>query len=782
MSRRRLSTAIPLTLFGITLVTGLVGWSGYHLGADGRPAWGDALYNTLLAFTGDGSYLEATSDGPPRAPREDPWLRVARFTGLATTISAVIGLLAAFIGGRMLRGLAGLLRGHSVVIGASGFAVDHAARGGLVTVFDTGDALDRLPPGRRSLRLADNMGAPGTGWSLGRKPAQVVFGAADSITNVERARAWLSGVPERRRGKARLVLRVEDKSVARDLDLLYPEFAKAALISRAETVARALVTSMAPTALAEIRGRKRVHVALVGLGSVNLAVAEELVLRCHHPLQGRLRATVVDRDPAAALARLRAQRPDLLNPDFEPDGPEFAFVEMDALECCAGGAADELFAAETAVPITAIVVAAGEDTRNAGIAMRLRQLQVERLRLRAPIYMRSDSQTSIAAAIPDDLTGGIVPFGGRILDAEDIELDRIHHDLARTVHETWRGSPDVTRSPANAWDALSEPHRRSSYRAALFAVELFRASRLAPSPASPLSGLRVHPVAARAVLGDEALIEDLARTEHRRWNAERRAEGFRHSGGGPRDVEKKLHPLIVPFDDLLPDQRRKDERNVREAFRCGVQRHEEAPASDCWRRTLRVGVIGSLRADEETLGPQLREAFEALLERTASPEARTLEVVTPNAPGFDRIAALHLARSWRRRFGRPARILLMNAARPSLVDRIAAEHIGARPLANLEDEEVDALLRPLRAQSSALHALQQDGHLVQTMDLRPLGMSDAELDADRAAYEQTIMGVQAAVLALADEMMFDTANGTARWTMRAAELWEAQGGVPLQVA
>ena len=748
-----------MTLLATTLVTGMIGWTAYFADRGGARL-GDAAYATLLALTGDAAYL--------RDPDLNGWLLVTRFTGLLTTISAVISVAAVVLAARTRRLAACLRRGHSVVIGASGFVVEHRARHGKVTVFDTAEAIEA---GRgplwswRVLELSDRMTQDvATGASLGA-PAQVLFGDADAITNIERAAAWMRRAPPRLSARADLVLRIEDNSVARDLDLLDRGLAKAQVVSRVETVARSLVTAMAPGELALSRGQACVHVVLVGMGRTNLAVAEELALRCHHPKLGTPRLTFVDGDTSAGTARLRAERPGLLNPDLPLDGPRVETIALDALECRAPGAASALLDCEAACPMTAIVVSAGPDTRNTAIALRLRQAQMESLRLRAPIYARRRTSASIAPTGPWPLTGGIVAFGGQAMTAGDVALERSYQAQAKAVHDTWRNAPDVERRPENAWENLSSTHRRSSYRAAMFAIDMLYAAGFAP----PVGSISPEPcllaAAGHDALGDAALVEDLARVEHGRWNTERRLEGFRTAPDARRDPEKKLHPLIVPYRDLAPAQADKDRRNVRAVLHGGIERHERAPQASCWRAILRIGLIGPLLADAATLAPQIDDALEQLLRARPGTGDRTLEILTPNAPGFDRLAAVALADGWLSRSGRPCRVVTLNAAGTAVVDQIAADGVTAAG----HGEDRDRLTARFAEESRRVAALEGAGHVIADLDFRPLGLSDAELDADRDHYLEAIRRTQDHILGLADEMMINTKGGV--WSMAAAERW-----------
>lgn len=765
MRNRQITVAVLAAFFLLTLATGMVGWSIHYKGPDGT-RWGDAAYNTLLAFTGDASYLGGDTE-------LNRWLLVTRFTGLLTTISALIAVAGILLGAQIMRVAAWLRRDHSVMVGASNFMLKYQARDGQVTVFDTAERLEVLRvDGRpwRVLKLACRMTADvATGASLGA-PARVLFGDADSITNIERAGNWLDRAPVRRVKHVELILRIEDNSVARDLDLLRPEFAHARVVSRAETGARSLVTAMAPAHMAYLRGQDRVHVVLVGLGSMNLAVAEELALRCHHPKLGALCLTLVDCDPMAARARLQAERPDLLNPDFGGDGPHIRFVDLDALQCCAPGAASALLELEAEQPITAMVVSAGPDTRNTAIAMRLREIQLQSLRLRAPIFTRRRLSESMAPAGNWPLTGSIVPFGGRIPTAEDLELEQLYQVQAKAVHDIWRNAPDVVRTPENAWENLTATHRRSSYRAAMFAVEVLYGADFVPPVESDFAGMRLHPGAGHAALADDELIEALAAVEHQRWNTERRLEGFRTAKDGLRDNEKRLHPMIVPFGDLPNEQADKDRRNVRAILHNGVERHEQAPKAPCWRKALRIGLIGPLLTDADAVAPRVSAALDALLRDNPDAADYSLEILTPNAPGFDRLAAVALADAWLASCKRPCRVLAFNAAGPVFVDRIAVDGVIART-PGLTREVLSARFA---AERSALSALAGKGHLIGELDFRPLGLSDADMNADPDAYMATVRRIQNHILTLADEVMIDPEGGT--WSDAALHQWtEARG-------
>ena len=58
-------------------------------------------------------------------------------------------------------------------------------------------------------------------------------------------------------------------------------------------------------------------------------------------------------------------------------------------------------------------------------------------------------------------------------------------------------------------------------------------------------------------------LESLARREHDRWMADLEADGWRFTPG-EKDVDRKLHPLLVPWEQLTEEDREKDRDAIRE--------------------------------------------------------------------------------------------------------------------------------------------------------------------------------------------------------------------------
>ena len=57
-------------------------------------------------------------------------------------------------------------------------------------------------------------------------------------------------------------------------------------------------------------------------------------------------------------------------------------------------------------------------------------------------------------------------------------------------------------------------------------------------------------------------IEKMAEMEHERWNVERRLEGWTYASG-PKDINRKATPYLVPWNELPEDIKEYDRNTVR---------------------------------------------------------------------------------------------------------------------------------------------------------------------------------------------------------------------------
>lgn len=114
--------------------------------------------------------------------------------------------------------------------------------------------------------------------------------------------------------------------------------------------------------------------------------------------------------------------------------------------------------------------------------------------------------------------------------------------IAEAIHRRWRGLQIAEGKPAPAWRELDDSRRDSNRAQARDIVAKLHRIGCTIGP------LRDWGAAQFEFTKDE--VEELAVAEHDRWVAERIASGWRP---GPKNVEQRITPYLVPFDELPAD-------------------------------------------------------------------------------------------------------------------------------------------------------------------------------------------------------------------------------------
>jgi hypothetical protein len=182
----------------------------------------------------------------------------------------------------------------------------------------------------------------------------------------------------------------------------------------------------------------------------------------------------------------------------------------------------------------------------------------------APIVIAvADAGAGVASSVRDGagILEDIDAFG--VLSGAlkpDLLLRGRHELLARAKHDEYRAQQLAAGAkpgpPAMvSWDALPEDLKNANRRFADGIGAKLKATGCALVPA-PLTA------AGDGFAFSDAEVEELAQLEHDRWVRDKARDGYRH--GPKRDDTRRIHPLMVPWEELSEDEREKDRNPMRE--------------------------------------------------------------------------------------------------------------------------------------------------------------------------------------------------------------------------
>ncbi|MDH3300013.1 MAG: NAD-binding protein [Acidimicrobiia bacterium] len=543
--------AVKWPLLGLaTLVTfafGVVGFREYFDGRNVDKSMLDLVYLSLQLFT-----LESGS--VPEA--NPPWqLEVARLA--APTVSAVAVLAAVAVafqdqlrewrlrrerghvvvcglGASGARLVAGLLEaGHRVV----GIDVDEANRAatslrrqGAVIVF--GDARHRAVLERvrldRAAYLISTIGADDTN-------ADVVLGASEVVS--------------RRQGPALVCLaRVRDPDLCallRAEELAAPSRPGSRLdfFNTDELGARLLLRAHPPF-LSDQRGDDP-NVMVVGLNRLGRSVVVELARqwRARPDADGNLVVTVLDPQAVTTLNRLRSHYPHL------DHAAKLVVVETEIEPLDSG------VLVGTSASVAYVCIDDDSASLQAAFAIH------DRLNNPKPLVVAElDHARSLGRLI--DGPGHVDRIRSfNVVDqtmAPSLLLGGTYEILARAIHDEYlanerrRGNTPATNPSMVPWEQLPEGLKESSRDQAAHIGTKLAAIGKAIAPLTDLDASDV------VFTPDE--VEVMAKMEHERFIEDRLRSGWTP---GPKDIEAKTTPFLIPWDELSEDVKDKDREAVR---------------------------------------------------------------------------------------------------------------------------------------------------------------------------------------------------------------------------
>ena len=301
----------------------------------------------------------------------------------------------------------------------------------------------------------------------------------------------------------------------------------------------------------------RPHALVIGLvGGWEQVLSRLIVALQIRPDETPLLTLVLDEGERQRFAGWRRGRPDLplvVAVEILPRG-DGGFGEADARE---------VWCARTPPPH--LVVVMREDADGLATALALRR-HPDRLRTAtAPVLVRQSREDRILPRLASDGDGPVagerapISFGAMLREETILRLiDPASEKLPIALHARYLAAAGTlgvgSQAALAAWEALPETLRDAG-RAAADHLPFLPAALGRPLP-TDLSTL------------ERDDWDRLARTEHRRWCADRIDHGWCH--GTVRDDAARRHPCLVPWEALSEADRQKDRNSVHTLLTLGI--------------------------------------------------------------------------------------------------------------------------------------------------------------------------------------------------------------------
>ena len=336
----------------------------------------------------------------------------------------------------------------------------------------------------------------------------------------------------------------------------------AQILCRHDLLARHFFHSHDLFLAAQRAGLRRLHLACVGFGDDAAALVYHLIKIGPHPDLAPVAITILADRPetvAASLAARLGDVPGLAEIRVAP------FTSGDGAEALLRGVAGD-----DPVSLWYLGADLAQDARHLALALRSHALREGQGV--APIYLQASSRCrDWVAALPAHPVMPLACLG----DGDQVLSSGFFgggiDDLARALHEGYQGyKPGLSDGVSEAqslrdWAALDENLKAANRRAADAAKTKLEALGLA----GPLGRHLADGVADLDL--PAARLEQLAEAEHRSWMADRVINGWRY--GVPRDNTRRLHPNLVPYQDLSEADKALDREQILRLRDILVSRH-----------------------------------------------------------------------------------------------------------------------------------------------------------------------------------------------------------------
>lgn len=300
------------------------------------------------------------------------------------------------------------------------------------------------------------------------------------------------------------------------------------------------------------------HVLIVGLGRMGESLVVHMARSWwtnYTQTYGSLRISIIDREAKRKVASLCLRYPKL------EKACQLAVLQMDILwpEFEQAGF---LLGSDGHCDVTAVYVCLDNDALGLKTGLTL----LQRLRgQRIPIVVRMAHETGLALLLRSAEGDGFDnPYAFGLLDrtcSPELILGGTHEVLARAIHESYvRHQQGLGETPATnpslvCWEELPEEIKESNRCQADHILVKLKAVGYGIAPLTDWDAERFEFTAEE--------VEKMAQMEHQRFVEERLRAGWSYAPG-PKDMERKTSPILVPWDELPEAEKEKDRNVVRE--------------------------------------------------------------------------------------------------------------------------------------------------------------------------------------------------------------------------
>ncbi|HEY5072225.1 MAG TPA: RyR domain-containing protein [Caulobacteraceae bacterium] len=526
-----------LVLVVVTFVLAYWGWhhrpSAFNF--SGFRAHENAAFMALRAFASDDFYISPGQAG------SDWRLIVARWTGLAAVAGTLAAAGMALFQAQIAGFWAALQKGHTLVVGDHEMAqalVAEAVRLRLATVHISAAAA-RPEQTRSLITLPRGPGQDPLVSGRADRARRVIVAETDLGASAEHALRAVEQMKSWPATRTRVAVHLDDPATAERIHHA-PGGIDLFAFSEAQASARAVMLRYPPFLLARRLGASAAHILIVGFGGLGQALARDLVLNSLVADLGEPHITVIDHRAGFASSEFLHR-----HPEFKQTSQFSVFSDLDE-----AGLAD--VAGDGRPPVCAAYVCPRASAGALSSAIALCERATRHELVQGPIFLRlrSGALSRPEGGVANLQARKLYSFGGlSAAAASSHALDDDPDAAARAVHQAYTR---IAGFAADPWESLSEEMRISNRR-----VVSHVPAKLA-SLGFDLEPWLAMPDEARpwppALAPDEPLYRGeadrrlIAVLEHRRWTADRRVNGWRY--GPTRDNSRKIHPDIVPFDEL----------------------------------------------------------------------------------------------------------------------------------------------------------------------------------------------------------------------------------------